>query len=127
MLPAEVGRELQRLVRGTTDAHDRLRRRLATAMLLTLAIDAVGTALMYELERRTHGSGLTSVWKACFWVTAQLLTVSSQLPNPLTTGGRIVDLVLEAWSITIVTTLAGSVAAFFHSRDQSSQRRGSAS
>jgi hypothetical protein len=119
-LAADFGREVHKLARGTTDAHDRLRRRVATAILLTLAIDAVGTALMYVLEHGKHDkhdSGLSSVWKACFWVTAQLLTVSSQMQNPVTTGGRIVDLVLELWSITIVTTLAGSVAAFFHARD----------
>ena len=42
--------------------------------------------------------------------------MSSQLPNPVTLCGRIVDLVLEAWAISAVATLAASLAAFFRAR-----------
>jgi hypothetical protein len=51
-----------------------------------------------------------------FWTTAQMLTVSSQMPNPVTTGGKIIDLFLEFWAITAVTAVAGSFGAFFHRR-----------
>jgi hypothetical protein len=43
----------------------------------------------------------------------QLLTVSSQIRNPLTASGRIVDVFLEAWAIVVVAALAGTFAAFF--------------
>jgi hypothetical protein len=105
------------LVRGATTPHERLRKRIATALLVTLLIDAVATGLMYWLEHGAKRSDISSVFQAFFWVTAQLLTVSSQLQNPVTTGGRVVDLVLEVWSITVVATLAGSIAAFFHASD----------
>jgi hypothetical protein len=47
----------------------------------------------------------------------QLLTVSSQIKNPLTTPGRLVDIGLEVWSIFVVTAVAGSFASFFSSGD----------
>ena len=54
------------------------------------------------------------------WIFAhaerQLLTVSSQLPNPDSTGAHILDVLLELWAITAVTTVAGSFGAFFHHR-----------
>jgi hypothetical protein len=42
--------------------------------------------------------------------------VSSQLPNPISTGGRIVDVFLQLFAITVVATLAGSFGAFFNRR-----------
>jgi hypothetical protein len=52
-----------------------------------------------------------------FFSTVQLLTVSSQIKNPLTAAGRIVDVFLEVWALFVVTTIAGSFAAFFGSAD----------
>ena len=40
----------------------------------------------------------------------QLLTVSSQIKNPLTAGGRIVDVVLEVWAVIVVAGSAGAIA-----------------
>ncbi|MDQ1741591.1 MAG: voltage-gated potassium channel, partial [Pseudonocardiales bacterium] len=48
--------------------------------------------------------------------SAQLTTVSSQMPNPVTPGGRVLDIALEFWAISVVATLAASLAAFFHAR-----------
>jgi hypothetical protein len=47
----------------------------------------------------------------------QLLTVSSQMKNPVTSGGRVVDIFLELWAIFVVTAVAGSFATFFGSGD----------
>jgi hypothetical protein len=38
------------------------------------------------------------------------------MPNPVTTPGRVLDIVLEIWAITVAATLAASLAAFFHAR-----------
>lgn len=113
---ADLGRELRRVIRGTTDEHEKLRRRITTLILVTLVIDAVGSALMWMFEHGKHGSAITSGFKSVFWVTTQLLTVSSQMPNPLTTGGRVVDIFLEAWAITVVATVAASFAAFLQKK-----------
>jgi len=115
-LLADLGRELNRILRGDTDEHARFRRRLVTLILATALIDAVGTILMYVLEHGDRGSAIHSVFQSFFWVTTQLLTVSSQMPNPLTTGGRIVDILLEMWAITVVATVAASFAAFLQKK-----------
>jgi hypothetical protein len=109
-------REIKLLARGATDEHWRLRNRLAVTFLATLVVDAIGTTLMYTLEHGKNGSAIHSVFQGFFWVTTQLLTVSSQMPNPVTTGGRIVDIFLELWAITVVATAAGSIAAFFQEK-----------
>jgi TctA family transporter len=109
---ADVLREFHRVVRGATHEHWKLRRRIAALGVLTLTVDAIGTALMYGLEHDKQGSQITSVFTGFFWVTTQLLTVSSQMANPVSTGGRIVDIFLELCALTVVTALAGSFAAF---------------
>ena len=43
----------------------------------------------------------------------QLLTVSSQLKNPLTATGRVTDVVLEIWAVLVVAGSAGAIADFF--------------
>src|SRR5919202_5168535 len=104
------------VVRGSTHTHRVLRSRLAVLLGTTLALDAVGTILMYLFEHHHRGSGFDDVGGALFWVSAQLTTVSSQLPNPVTTAGRVVDIVLQIWAITVAATLAASLAAFFRAR-----------
>ena len=47
----------------------------------------------------------------------QLLTISSQISNPLTSAGRIVDIVLQVWAVVVVASVGGSFAAFFLSGD----------
>jgi ABC-type phosphate/phosphonate transport system permease subunit len=113
---ADLGLELHRVIRGATDVHTTFRRRLATTVLVTLVVDAVGTVLMYVLEHGQDGSHIGSLFKSFFWVTTQLLTVSSQMPNPVTTGGRIVDIMLEVWAITVVATVAATFTAFLQKK-----------
>ena len=74
---------------------------------------AGAAALMAE---HGHPNAFATYWAALFWTTTQLLTVSSQLPNPISTAAHILDVVLELASISIVTSIAGSWAVFFHHR-----------
>ena len=98
--------------------HRRLLARLAIVVVLTLAIDAICTVLVYFFERHAKGTEITSLGDALFFTTVQLLTVSSQLKNPLTVGGRIVDVGLELWAVVVVAGSAGAIAAFFQSADR---------
>src|SRR5215212_7153529 len=113
---AHMGAELGKVVRGETHTHRMLRSRLMFLFVATLALDVVGTALMYLFEHDARGSGFDDAGGALFWVSAQLTTVSSQMPNPVTTPGRVLDVAIELWAISVVATLAGSLAAFFHAR-----------
>ena len=115
-LLANLRRELHRFIRGATDEHEKFRRRLATLILVTAVIDAIGTALMYAFEHGKERSDIGSAFESFFWVTTQLLTVSSQMANPVTTGGRVVDIFLQIWAITVVATVAASFAAFLQKK-----------
>ena len=94
-------------------AHELLRSRIAWLAALTLAVDVVATTLAWLLERHDPHTGFTTWGGALFWTSAQLTTVSSQLANPVTPGGKALDIVLEVWSVSVVATLAASLASFF--------------
>jgi len=115
-LLTDLRAELGRVIHGDGHEHDKFRRRLGTLILATALIDVVGTTLIYMLEHGKRGSAVNSVFESFFWVTTQLLTVSSQMPNPVTTGGRIVDIFLQMWAITVVATVAASFAAFLQKK-----------
>jgi hypothetical protein len=111
-----IGDEIGRLS-SWEERHRRLIARLALVFGATLLVDVIGTVLVYMLERHARGSEVSSFGDAFFFSTVQLLTVSSQLRNPLTTAGRVVDVGLEVWAVLVVAGSAGAVASFFQSSD----------
>jgi hypothetical protein len=117
-LGAVIGDELGRLWRWE-ERHRRLVARLSIALGLTLLVDVIGSLLIWRFERHASGTEIHGLGDAFFFATVQLLTVSSQITNPLTTAGRIVDVFLEAWAIVVVTAAAGSFSAFFVGGDRS--------
>ncbi len=108
--------ELRMVVRGESRTHRFLRARLTFLVVATVMLDALATVAMYLLEHDHPGSGFDDLGGALFWVSAQLTTVSSQMPNPVTGWGKALDIVLEVWAITVAATLAASLAAFFRAR-----------
>ena len=105
-----------RVLSSEKPAHTDLRARVIAIATLTIVVDLVGSVLIWLLERHESGTDIKTFGDSIFWVTTQLLTVSSSLKNPIGTGARIIDVLLEIWAITAVTALAGSFAAFFHRR-----------
>ena len=101
-------REIKDVLRATTPTHLHLRSRL------TFVVAA--TVLILLFERNAHGTAITNIGDSLFWTTSQLLTVSSSMPNPISAPGRALDIVLEAYAISVVAVLAGSFSAFFHRR-----------
>jgi hypothetical protein len=110
------GREALKVVRATTATHAHLRERLVFLLLLTLILDAVASVLILSFERNAAGTEITNLGDSVFWTSTQLLTVSSQLPNPISTPARVLDVFLQAYAISVVAILAGSFGAFFHRR-----------
>lgn len=104
------------VARGHTPTHEHLRSRLAFLFVATVALDAVASVFIFLVERNADGTGITDFGDAVFWTSTQLLTVSSQLPNPISTPARILDVFLQAYAISAVAILAGSFGAFFHRR-----------
>jgi hypothetical protein len=105
-----------RVARGLTPTHLHLRARLVFLLVATIVLDAAASVLIFLVERHAEGTGITSFGDAVFWTSTQLLTVSSQLPNPISTPGRVLDVLLQAYAISAVAILAGSFSAFFHRR-----------
>jgi hypothetical protein len=99
------------------DRHRRLIARLVLVLFATLVVDAIGSVAIYFLERHAKDTEIVSFGDAVFFTTVQLLTVSSQIKNPLTPAGRIVDVVLEVWAVIVVAGSAGAIATFFQSGD----------
>ncbi len=105
-----LGREIRDVGRARTRTHSHLRDRVAAIVTATLGINLIcaGLALAFEDGRgQIHSFG-----SAIFWTSTQLLTVSSQFQNPLTTPGRILDVFMEAYAITVIATLAAVIGAF---------------
>jgi hypothetical protein len=108
----EVSRRLRR-----EERHHRLFARLILALELSSVVFLIGTILIWATESGVKGGQINGFGDAAFFTAVQLLTVSSSISNPLTTGGKLVDTGLEIWAIFVVTTVAGSFATFFSSGD----------
>ena len=94
--------------------HHRLIARLALVGIATLVIDAFCSVLIFVFERHANGTEISSFGDAVFFTTVQLLTVSSQIKNPLTPAGRVLDVFLEVWAVIVVAGSAGAMADFFN-------------
>ena len=111
-----AGREVHSVATARTTTHEFLRDRLVITAIVSVVVALVSAALALMFERHAKGTEISNYGDALFWASAQLLTVSSSLRNPLTTGGRVLDVAMEAYALIVVTTLAGSFGAFFHQR-----------
>jgi hypothetical protein len=90
--------------------------------MATALVDVLGSVAMYGFEHGIRGTEIKTFGQAVFFTTVQLLTVSSQIRNPLTTAGRVVDVALEVWAVVVVAGSAGAVATFFQSADSREHR-----
>jgi hypothetical protein len=108
--------EVGDVARAGTPTHGHLRDRLVALVVATLAVDLACAALALLLEHDAKQTQITGFGSALFWTSTQLLTVSSSIQNPISAGGRLLDVAMEAYAITIVATLAGSIGAFMIKR-----------
>jgi len=113
---SHAGSEFRKVIRADTQTHGRLRDHVAVIVLLTIGVDLVCAVLALMLEHDQRGTQVKTFGSALFWTTTQLLTVSSQLTNPLSTGGRILDVFMEIWAVTVIASLAAALGAFFVKR-----------
>ena len=111
-----AARELRAVASASTPAHRHLRERLVVLVTVTVAVDLVCAILAFLFERHQDGTAIQSFGSALFWTSTQLLTVSSSIQNPITGGGRILDVAMEVYAVTVVATMAGSFASFLHRR-----------
>jgi hypothetical protein len=123
VIPA-AGRELYDVLRAATATHRRLRDHIVAIVIATIGVDVICTLLAFLFERHANESEVKTLGSAAFWATTQLLTVSSQLKNPISTGGRLLDIFMEIWAITVIATLAGALGSFIGKRGQEREHEG---
>jgi hypothetical protein len=70
------------------------------------------------LERHSAQTEIKTFGSALFWTSTQLLTVSSSIKNPISAGGRVLDVFMEIYAITVIATLAGAFGSFLQKRGQ---------
>jgi hypothetical protein len=109
-------REFVDVLRAATPTHRRFRGRLAAILVATVGVDLACAVLALLFEHHAKQTQINDFGSALFWTSTQLLTVSSSLQNPISVAGRVLDVFMEIWAITVIAALAGSAAAFFHKR-----------
>ena len=105
-------REELRRVGGWEERHRRLVGRLLLILTATVIVDVIATFAVYFTERHAKETDVKTFADALFFTTAQILTVSSSMRNPLTPLGRVTDVLLEIWGVLVVGGCAGAFAAF---------------
>ena len=120
---AHAAREAYEVLRGGTATHRRLRDHLTAVLIATAGIDLLCALAAFLFERHAHETELGTFGDALFWTTTQLLTVSSQIKNPISTGGRVLDILMEIWAITVIATLAGALGSFLQKRGEELDRK----
>src|SRR3954453_18619255 len=83
------------VLRGSTPARLHLRERLAVLVVSTVLMDLICSVIALASERDQAKSDIHSYGDALFWTTTQLLTVSSQMRNPVTGTGMLLDVAME--------------------------------
>ena len=115
---AAAFKEAYDVLRAHTPTHRRLRDHLTAILFATVGVDLVCAIAGFLLERHANETEIKTLGSAAFWTTTQLLTVSSNIKNPITAGGRVLDVFMEIWAITVIAMLAGAFGSFIQKRGQ---------
>jgi hypothetical protein len=120
-----AGREARDVMRAATATHRRLRDHLTVIVVATAGVDLVCAILAFLFERHAAETEIHTFGSAIFWTTTQLLTVSSQLKNPISAPGRVLDVFMEAYAISVIAALAGAIGSFLQRRGEEIRAKGS--
>jgi hypothetical protein len=115
---SEAGGEVREVLRAGTPTHGRLRDRLTALALATIGFDLACAVLAFLLEHDQKQTQIKTLGSALFWTSTQLLTVSSSVQNPISLAGRVLDVIMEIYAITVIASLAGALGAFLIKRGE---------
>src|ERR1700759_5685765 len=90
----ELGGEVRDVVRAGTPTHGRLRDRLVAVAVATVGFDLGCAVLAFLFEHHQKQTQIDTFGSALFWTSTQLLTVSSSMQNPISSPGRVLDIVM---------------------------------
>jgi hypothetical protein len=106
-----------------------------TGLTIIIIVSTFALALLFYLfEHDAARTEIHTYGDALFWTASQLTSVSSSLPNPVTTGGKILAVGIDVIAISAVTLLLGTIvqhshlmsplrAAYFERPDDSEESR----
>ena len=114
----QAAAEARDVVRAGTPTHGRLRDRLVAIAVVTVGFDMVCAGLAFWFEHHQKQTQIESFGSALFWTTTQMLTVSSNIQNPISFSARVLDVVMEIYAITVIGSLAGALGAFLVKRGE---------
>jgi|ERR1700733_1263870 hypothetical protein len=114
----QAGAEVREVLRAGTPTHARLRDQLVAIALATVGFDIVCAVLGFLFEHDQKQTQIKSLGSALFWTTTQMLTVSSNIQNPISVPGRVLDVVMEIYAITVIGSMAGALGAFLVKRGE---------
>jgi hypothetical protein len=115
---SQTAAEVRDVLRANTPTHARLRDRLVGIAMATAGFDVVCAVLGFLFEHHQKQTQIKSLGSALFWTTTQMLTVSSNLQNPISFSGRVLDVLMEIYAITVIGSLAGALGAFLVKRGE---------
>ncbi len=110
--------EVRNVLSAGTPTHGRLRDRLVAIAVATVGFDVICAVLAFLFEHGQKQTQIESLGSALFWTSTQLLTVSSSIQNPISFPGRVLDVVMEIYAITVIGSLAGALGAFLVKRGE---------
>jgi hypothetical protein len=122
-----AAREAYDVARAATATHRRLRDHLVAIAVATLGVDLLCALAGFLFERNSPETDIKTYGSALFWTSTQLLTVSSSVKNPISSGGRVLDVLMEIWAITVIATLAGAMGSFLQKRGEEIGRKATSS
>jgi hypothetical protein len=114
----QAGAEVRDVFRGGTPTHARLRDRLVAIAVATVGFDVICAVLGFLFEHDQKQTQIKSLGSALFWTSTQMLTVSSNIQNPISFPGRVLDVAMEIYAITVIGSMAGALGAFLVKRGE---------
>ena len=114
----QTAAEVREVLHAGTPTHGRLRARLVAIALVTVGVDTVCAVLAALFEHHQKQTQIESLGSALFWTSTQMLTVSSNIQNPISFPGRVFDVAMEIYAITVIGSLVGSLGAFLVKRGE---------
>ena len=89
-----------------------------TIIVATVGVDLFCAIAAFLLERHSQQTEIKTFGSAAFWTKTQLLTVASSIKNPISVGGRVLDVFMEIYAITVIASLAAAIGSFLQKRGQ---------
>jgi hypothetical protein len=86
-----------------------------TGLTIIIIVSTFALALLFYLfEHDAARTEIHTYGDALFWTASQLTSVSSSLPNPVTTGGKLLAVGIDVIAISAVTLLLGTIVQHSH-------------